>query len=317
MNNMLNKIYFSLSSTPFVSLLLIPFYFVRFIIYAFIERSLFFCRYYPGYHGSTIPSLRYIKANEARIFVDKKTIDDGIDLNDQKQIHLLKRFSKYYPEFLPPAKETGGKLYHYDNDMFGFNDGFILYAFIRHFHPNQIIEAGSGYSSAVMLETCSEFSQQTALTFIDPYSKTISDVLNKNATQLKVNLIRQEIQDIDTAYFRKLQANDILFIDTSHVLKVGSDLSTLLFSVIPVLNSGVIIHIHDIWYSWEYPREFLYAGRAYNEMYFVRSFLQYNHAFEIMFFSSFMERREKLFIRENMPRYSAHTGNSLWLRKTS
>ncbi len=294
--------------------LLIPFYFLRFMYYAIAERSALFYRYYPGYHGSTIPSIKQVEKNNNNIYGVLSIGNDGIQLNEGNQQLLLQVFADYYKDFSPSMNLTNGKLYHYNNTLYGFNDAFILYCMLRHFKPNQIIEVGSGYSSALMLDTAAELLLNTQFTFIDPYSKTIMDVINRNPVG-EYKLLRKEVQRINLETYTILEANDILFIDTSHVVKIGSDLSTLFFSVLPSLKKGVIIHIHDIWYPWEYPKSMIKEGRAYNEIYFTRAFLQYNSSFEIIFFSSFLESRQKKFIIDNMPGYFKDSGKSLWLRK--
>lgn len=306
-----------LNSSSWLSFVFLsPFYVLRFVYRGIREHSLLFSRYYPGYHGSTIPSLKWLKAERERIFGQIEPGFDGIQINKDEQHKLLESFAGYYKDFSPNPEKNGSRLYFYNNDMFGFGDAFFLHCVLRHFKPTNVIEVGSGYSSALMLDTANEYGLETSFTFIDPYSTTIRQVLaNKPAGQY--SLIRQEIQFVDPKLFESLEENDVVFIDTSHVVKIGSDLSTLLFSVLPVLPKGVIIHIHDIWYPWEYPEKFLMEGRAYNEIYFVRAFLQFNSDFEIMFFNSYVAQEFSAFISESMPRLSKNSGQGLWLRKTN
>ena len=298
------------------TLFLKPVYVLRFIYHGLKEDSLLFSRHYPGYHGSTIPSLKSLKAERERIFSQCQPGFDGIRIRKDEQYKLLEQLTGYYKEFNPNFEKDSSRLYFYNNDMFGFGDAFFLQCVLRHFAPANVIEVGSGYSSALMLDTAAEFGLDTRFTFIDPYSTTITQVLaNKPAGQY--SLIRQEIQLVDPGVYESLGENDVLFIDTSHVVKTGSDLTTLLFAVLPALPKGVIVHIHDIWYPWEYPERFLVEGRAYNEIYFVRAFLQFNSDFEIMFFNSFAEQEFSEFVSETMPRLSENCGNGLWLRKVN
>jgi len=231
------------------------------------------------------------------------------------QEDLLRRFLAHYGEFKPSEQPVDGRLYHYDNAMFGFSDAFVLWSFLREFRPKQVIEVGSGYSSALMLDTAPALLPETTFTFIDPYSQTIRAVLQKHGDTGKH--IVEQVQDIPLEFFGKLDAGDILFLDTSHAVKIGSDVSYLLFQVLPALKPGVIVHLHDIFWPWEYPEDFVMAGRTYNEVYFVRAFLQYNSAFEILFNSSQVEVE----YRDQYPagffdRAGVKTGQSLWLRKT-
>jgi len=295
--------------------LLQPFYLLRFVYASIREKSGQFSRYYPGYHGSTIPSLRHILEERTRFFDTGIGLHvDGIRLREEEQRALLVEFTKFWPDFSPPATQQPDCLYFYDNPMYGFNDAFILYSFLRHFKPGRVIEVGSGHSSALMLDVAHKYLPTTQFTFIDPYSTTIGDVLARSPRG-SYQLVREELQNIPITSFTSLGEGDILFIDTSHVVKIGSDLSSLFFSVLPALNKGVIIHIHDIWYPWEYPETMLREGRAYNEIYFLRAFLQFNETFEIIYFNSLVEARYRGDIEENMPGFFKDTGKSLWLRK--
>lgn len=115
--------------------------------------------------------------------------------------------------------------------------------------------------------------------------------------------------------FDILKENDILFVDSTHVSKVGSDVNYLLFEILPRLNKGVYIHFHDIFYPFEYPKEWIYDGKAWNEDYILRAFLQYNDSFKIFFFNTFLESffREKFTLE--MPLCLKNTGGSLWIKK--
>jgi predicted O-methyltransferase YrrM len=293
--------------------LLLFFYFARFVFYAVKENSVFFFRYYPGYHGSTIPSLRRLSGIAGA--EPDRDVADGIRLNEDKQLALIGEIFDYYQDFRPSRTKAADRLYFYENSMFGFNDGFALYCFIRKFKPARIVEVGSGYSSALMIDVCRDISPTTTLTFIDPYSTKILEVL-RGTPRPTIDYLRQEVQTVGLECFQALDANDILFIDTSHVLKIGSDLSAIFFRILPSLKPGVLVHIHDIWYPFEYPQDMILEGCSYNEAYFVRAFLQYNTGFEILFFGSFLESRHKeAFAR--LPGYFKDTGKSLWLRKVT
>jgi len=264
--------------------------------------------------------MKFIGQNRGRIFHNPPTENDGIDLNRTQQHALLERFVTYFPDFTPAQNQTSGSLYYYNNSMFGFSDAFALYGIFKAFKPARVIEIGSGHSSALMLDISREFLPDTSFTFIDPYSETIGRVL-KSRPGGHYELIRREAQDMDLHFFQQLGESDVLFIDTSHTVKIGSDLSTIFFSILPALKPGVIIHIHDIYFPWEYPEEMIIEGRTYNEVYFVRAFLQYNNAFEIIYNTSQMELEQHDYFTNRMPGYFKTTGQrggqSLWLRKTS
>lgn len=305
-------------SSTLRSLIVVPFWALRFFFFAVKERSLPFLRFYPGYHGSTIPSGSFLRSNRDRLFASATAAKDGVDLGQEAQAALLDEFIQYYPTFNPPELPAIGNLYHYSNSMFGFSDAFILYSILRKFKPAGVIEVGSGHSSALMLDVAKEHLPSTSFTFIDPYSETIQQVLAQRP-EGTYRLIREQIQDVDPAMVAELNAGDILFIDTSHAVKIASDLSTIFFSLLPALKKGVLVHIHDIAFPWEYSEEMVMSGRTYNEIYFVRTFLQFNDSFEILYFNSQMEFLHKKDIERRMPGYfksSGHKdGQSLWLRK--
>ncbi|NQS88701.1 hypothetical protein HQ584_02790 [Patescibacteria group bacterium] len=115
--------------------------------------------------------------------------------------------------------------------------------------------------------------------------------------------------------FKQLKENDILFIDTSHVSKTGSDVNYIFFDILPNLNSGVLIHFHDIFYPFEYPKKKILDGHAFNECYILRAFLQYNTRFKIILFNTFLEHYYEDWFRQNMPLCLRNKGGSIWLRK--
>ncbi len=130
-------------------------------------------------------------------------------------------------------------------------------------------------------------------------------------------MLINKVEDVPQNEFNVLTANDVLFIDSSHVLKIGSDLSKLFYTVLPQLKAGVIVHIHDIFWPFEYPEEMIREGRFWNEIYFIRSFLQFNDSFEILYFSSFIESQYPDVLKASLPNYSEFSGASLWLRRIS
>lgn len=294
--------------------ILATFYFLRFLYFSIKTRGLLSYRYYPGYHGSTIPNLKEIRENKDLIF-GIENINDGISYNLTNQISCFKELIQYKDGYKPPLKQdaTIHNLYFYDNGMLEFNDGFFLYAFIKKLHPKTIIEIGSGHSSGLMIETCKSIQAKTKLFFIDPYSTTIENILKKSFTE-EHQLIKKEAQKMDLTFFKQLHKNDILFIDSSHIVKIGSDVNHILFSILPSLNSGVYVHIHDIWFPWEYPEEIIFSGRFYNELYAIRSFLQFNASFEIVYFSSYMEKNCADLYGEHRSFFRG-SGVSLWIKK--
>ena len=199
--------------------------------------------------------------------------------------------------------------------MFCEGDGIFLWLLIDHFKPSRIIEVGSGFSSALMLDmNDTVMNGSMKLTFIDPYTHKLEQNL-RFGDKSKAEIVQKPIQEIKLEKFHSLEKNDILFLDTSHICKTGSDLNYDVFEILPSLNKGVIIHIHDIFYPFEYPKEWVLKQKAYNEAYLIRSFLMYNDSFEIILFPNYLMKIKETWFKKNMPNCLKNSGGSLWLRK--
>lgn len=269
-------------------------------------------RYPHGHFYSPITSKKDINQFREKIWEESETIK-GIDLNVEKQLDLLSKFEKFYEE-IPFKEESRGDLrYTFNNNSYEYTDAIILYSFIRHFTPQNIIEIGSGHSSALMLDTLDIFDIKSNVTFIEPYPKLLYNLIKKE-DKAKHKIIESKVQAVNEEAFKKLKKDDILFIDSSHISKTGSDVNYELFNILPNLNSGVIIHFHDIFYPFEYPEEWVLEGRNWNENYLLRAFLSYNNDFEILFFSQFIHKYHKESFSK-MPLAYKNFGGNLWLRK--
>ncbi len=237
----------------------------------------------------------------------------GIDLNTEKQQQLLNDFSKYYDDLPFAAEKSSENRYCYENGTYSYTDAIVLFSMIRHFEPKRIIEIGSGYSSAVMLDTREKFAPEINLTFVEPYPRLLFSLFKENDMK-NCTVFDTGVQSVSVGEFKKLQADDILFIDSSHVSKTGSDVNYEIFEILPNLATGVIIHVHDIFFPFEYPKEWVYEGRNWNEIYLLRAFLSYNRDFEILLFSDYMHTHHKSAF-DKMPLTHKNTGGNLWLRK--
>lgn len=247
------------------------------------ERKTYKTFYPPGHYANPFPSLE-----EFLLHKDKTGINNGafagIDLNLNEQLELFKSVKGLFPSFL---KTRYNQRYSPDNPMFGYLDGLFLYSLIRYFNPRRIIEVGSGYSSALMLDTQKEHNLNIAFDFIEPYPARLNNLLSE-VDKKQVTIHEKFVQDIPVSLFNKLEKNDILFLDTSHIAKSGSDLIYELFKVLPALKSGVIVHIHDIMFPFEYPEKWIQEQKGYNEIYFVRSFLMHNQAYKVLLWPSYL-----------------------------
>ena len=257
-----------------------------------------------GHFYSPIPNLDEIKERQDKIFNDDDLLD--IDLNEAKQWELLNELQKYYSLYPYKSEHPNDqqKRYQPGKDVFyRFSDAVFLFCMLMHIKPNKIIEVGSGHSSAIMLDTNETFLENSMhCTFIDPNPEHRLHSIMKAEDEKKHRFLNEKVQDINTDLFRELSDSDILFIDSTHVSKVGSDVNHLLFKIFPILQPGVIIHIHDIFYPFEYPREWIFKGKMFwNENYILRAFLMNNPGYKILLFNTYLQKQFKPWFESNMP----------------
>lgn len=270
----------------------------------------------PGHFYSPLPDLSAVKDREPTD-VAPCTELAGVDLRVERQLTLLKEFSRFYGDVPFPDTYVEGKRYYYQNNYYGAGDAIILYCMIRRFRPVNIIEIGSGFSSAAMFDTAHSLEGYSLkLTFIDPHPGRLFGLLTAEDQQ-SCRIVESKVQALTPDFFGLLASDDILFIDSSHVTKSGSDVNYLLFKILPSLNPGVIVHFHDIIWPFDYPADWLHKGIAWNEAYLLRAFLCYNQEFEILYFNSYIGNCHLDQLQVALPRAASQIGGSLWLRKRS
>lgn len=276
-----------------------------------------FLRMVPaGHFYSPIPDMRDVLGRGDVVFRRDVSSCPGVDMREREQLELVDSLSLYYGELPFPESPDGSTRYYFENQFFCHGDAIVLYAMMRHFGPRRVIEVGSGFSSAVMLDTNERFLDKAArFTFIEPYTERLLSLITQDDRE-SCEILDSPVQDVDTAVFETLGSGDILFIDSSHVVKAGSDVPHLLFNVLPKLRAGVIVHFHDVFWPFEYPKEWLMAGTAWNEAYFIRAFLQFNDKFEVLLFNSYIAERHRELLRDRMPLALNNPGASLWLRRS-
>jgi len=264
----------------------------------------------PGHFYSPLPDIEALKQS----FRPNDSVT-GINLGVEAQRSFLNVIESFYPD-LPfgdhPGTGEADTRFGYINNFFGHSDTITLFTMLRALRPKQVIEVGSGYSSAVMLDTRARFLPDTSLCFIEPYPDRLRSLLRSGDT---FELIEDQVQNVPTERFAALQDGDILFIDSSHVAKAGSDVNDLFFRVLPSLAVGVTVHIHDILWPFEYPKEWLLEGRAWNEAYLLRAFLQFNTDWEVIYFNDYMSRHARELVAQKAPLMLVETGGSFWMRR--
>lgn len=279
-----------------------------------------------GYHISRvhfyepIPDTRELPES---LWEEREELPPGIDWREDGQVQLLKKFAeKYGPEFAAlPQRETatGSDGYFLRNTAFSTVDAELSYAFIRQHKPRRIMEIGSGYSTRLaaraVLKNAAE-GHPCELVACEPYPL---DWLVAGFPGLN-RLERVKVQDIPLERFAALEENDILFIDSSHVLAIGNDVQYEYLEVLPRLKPGVLVHIHDIFLPGEYPRAWvMHSRRFWTEQYLLQAFLSGNRDYEILAGANFLHRRHADKLARFIPSYPAHRTEegpgSFWMRR--
>jgi predicted O-methyltransferase YrrM len=219
----------------------------------------------------------------------------GIDLNVAGQLELLSRF-QFQDELLRfPVWQTKEHEFSYQNSMFGAGDAEYLYSFVRLIKPRRVIEIGCGFSTVMIRNAVNqnqneEPTYECSHTCIEPYE-------NPWLEQVGVKLVRQRLEELPWTGFESLEQNDILFIDSSHMIRSGGDVLYEILEILPRLKSGVYVHIHDIFTPFDYPDQWVRKEvRFWNEQYLVEAFLTGNSGYAIVGALYFLSRRfpEKL-----------------------
>lgn len=242
-----------------------------------------------GHYYSPLPDV-HAAAEQAMAAAarSRKEPIPGIDLRADPQDKLLRQICDLAREFDWPERSDGHRRFYLQQGWFNRADSICLYAMLRLLKPARVIEVGSGFSSALMLDVDEQWlGAKTSFTFIDPSPVRLESCL-KTDDPKAVQIIPEPVQQVSLTLFGTLQSGDILFIDSSHVSKCGSDVNFLFFEVLPRLNAGVFIHLHDIFWPFEYPASWLRDGFAWNEAYLLRALLLFNREFEVVLWPSFV-----------------------------
>jgi len=238
----------------------------------------------------------------------------GIDVNEALQLDLLrKEFPKLKHEYDQlPATPTGEvPRFYLNNGLFGGIDALVAYCMVRHFQPRLIIEVGSGLSSLLLSEAAMK-SKGASLICIEPFPQ---EFLKEGFAGLD-RLIEKKVQDVDLEFFSQLQSGDVLFIDSSHTVKIGGDVNYLFLEVLPRLKPGVIIHVHDIFLPFDYRRDWVMEEfRFWTEQYLLQAFLTFNSEFEVLMANNYLSYYYEADLKNTFPTLNSWIGGSFWMRR--
>jgi hypothetical protein len=184
---------------------------------------------------------------------------------------------------------------------------------VRHFQPRRIIEVGSGFSSLVLGQAASK-NKSSALICVDPFPHEL--IRKSNTIPALQSLIETKVQDVDVEFFSQLESGDILFIDSSHTVKIGGDVNYLFLEVLPRLKAGVIVHVHDIFFPFEYRRDWMLEEfRFWTEQYLLQAFLIFNSEFEVLMANSYLNHYYPSDLKAAFPDLRRWIGGSFWMRR--
>ena len=272
-----------------------------------------------GHFYSPVVDPVEIEAHESGIWPAEPRVL-GIDFDDASHLRVLQT---YFPRYIAdydysehaPSSDEELSVFYTQNSQFSWLDARTLFVLMREWRPGRVVEVGSGYSSLLMADVNNRYLDgRCEITCIEPYPRPF---LRRRIPGLS-NVIEQKVQEVRLDVFEALGPGDILFIDSSHIAKTGSDVNHLFFEVLPRLRVGVRIHIHDIFLPLDYPKGWVIdENRSWNEQYLVRALLMYSSAFRIVFGCSYAFHRFSADVEKALalPGGEMFGGGSLWIEK--
>lgn len=244
----------------------------------------------------------------------------GIDFSPDSHENILREiFPRYIAEYSYPENAESVQSptqFYTQNSQFSWLDSRLLFVLLNHWKPKRLIEVGSGFSSLLAADVSHRMmSDAMDVICIEPYPREFLETEVPGITQV----VKQKVEDLPFDFFSSLQSGDVLFIDSSHVSKTGSDVNYLFFEVLPRLAAGVRIHVHDIFFPLDYPKSWvLEEKRSWNEQYVLRALLMYTNAFRVLFGSAFAFWKYPELVGKALDLESgvAFGGGSFWIEKT-
>jgi predicted O-methyltransferase YrrM len=210
---------------------------------------------------------------------DRDSLVPGVDLRESAQLDLARRIAEVGPLATSRWNESPA------NRMFGRIDGTVLQGMLIDIQPLRVVEIGSGFSTAVMLDTADRAGTTRSITCVEPYPQRLRSLLRPGDD---IVLLERPVQDVPLETFTELGPGDLLFIDSTHVAKSGSDVLYLYLEVLPRLPPGVLVHVHDIFWPFSYRAEWLDQGRDWTEAYLLRALLTDSPRWQIELFNDWL-----------------------------
>lgn len=288
----------------FFSILLIPASIIMLLYRRFGSHKLLLSKNILNYFGIFPLSNHYyeplfnFKQLKKKLYKDRNL--PGINFNLNQQLNNLSSLI-YTNELIDLNLKKNSPNFNFNikNGFFEHGDAEIYYQLIRHIKPKNILEIGSGQSTLIALEAIKKNKNidkiNTKINCVEPYENTWLDNFN-------IKIIRKKIEDLHANYYLSLKSGDILFIDSSHVIRPQGDVLKIFFEIIPKLKKGVIIHIHDIFTPKDYPEKWLInENRFWNEQYLVEALMMNKNRYEIYLMLNYLKNNAYKKLKEKCP----------------
>ncbi len=267
-----------------------------------------------GHRLSPIPDLVDVRLRHSELFDDPPSALPGIDLETEAQLALLPQLAAFMPEMPFTDRAQPDLRYKLENRFFSHGDALVLYGMLRLHRPHRYVEIGSGWSSALVLDVRDRFFDgDLHCIFVDPNPKRLDSLLRPEDGD-STRIYRQPLEEVWREVVAEVGPGDFLFIDSTHVGKIGSDVLIELHEMVPRLPAGVHVHFHDIFFPFEYPPSWVYDGRYWNEAYLLRSLLTDNRRLKITWWNSYMATFHAQAVSGLLPGWDRNNGGSIWLR---
>ncbi len=276
----------------------------------------------PNHFYSPIPDTRALPDALWR----RESALPGIDMRDEEQLALLREVVDRFGDELNglPRSQAGAAAgeYFVDNSAFESVDGELYYAMIRRHRPAQVVEIGAGWSTLLALRALRANRADGAegrLVSVEPYPYEFVRAAVDRTSEI-AELRDVPVQDLPLDVFEALGPGDILFLDSSHVLRIGSDVQYVFLEILPRLRAGVLVHVHDVFLPGEYPRDWVLGPehRFWNEQYLLQAYLADNARVEVVWGGSWMHRRHPEELEKALSSYDRQHRfpGSFWFRRT-
>jgi hypothetical protein len=257
-------------------------------------------------------------ADDTRFWQEPRALP-GIELRLEEQLALTRALSAYAPECAFPDRPAGPHDYWtHESPSFGLLSATALHGIIRHHAPKLFLEIGSGNSTLVAARAArfnAADGKHMELMAIDPFAGEQIRSLGGG-----FRLITEQVQNLPLDRFAALGDGDVLFIDSSHVVVTGNDVTFLFLEVLPRLRPGVLVHVHDIFFPFDYPKKWIVNNRWYwNEQYLLQAFLALNDAYQVIWCESLLKHAAPVELERCFPGFTRPEvngdSNSFWMRR--